>query len=87
MLECYTMQVLMVGHDFGSVVGWYLCQFRPDRVKGYVGVGVPAMARLPGEVDWVKQWEAALGEGFFMCRFQVSMIKLSLEFTMPLPLP
>ena len=71
MLGFETLQVLVVGHNWGAIVGWWLCLLRPDRVKGYVAVAVPAFARPPGETDWVQQWRAALGEGFYICRFQV----------------
>ncbi|KAG0570136.1 hypothetical protein KC19_6G141500 [Ceratodon purpureus] len=63
-------QVLVVGHDWGAIVGWWLCLLRPDRVKGYVSVAVPALPRLAGETDWLQQWKATLGEGFYICRFQ-----------------
>lgn len=66
----------MVGHDWGAIVGWWLCLLRPDRVKGYVAVAVPAMPRPAGETDWVQQSRAALGEGFYICRFQVGVIQV-----------
>lgn len=67
------VQVLVVGHDWGSIIGWYLCQLRPDRVKGYVAVAVPIIPRGPGEASWEQQWRSAVGDGFYVCRFQVSM--------------
>lgn len=63
-------QVLVVGHDWGAIVGWYLCQLRPDRVKGYIAVSVPVIPRGPHEADWVEQWSSKLGEGFYIVRFQ-----------------
>ncbi|MBA0633305.1 hypothetical protein Godav_001927, partial [Gossypium davidsonii] len=26
-------KVFVVGHDWGAIIAWYLCLFRPDRVK------------------------------------------------------
>jgi pimeloyl-ACP methyl ester carboxylesterase len=63
----------VVGHDWGSIIGWYLCQLRPDRVKGYVAVAVPVIPRGPGEASWEQQWRSIVGDGFYICRFQVSM--------------
>ena len=73
MLTCSVVQVLVVGHDWGSIIGWYLCQLRPDRVKGYVAVAVPVIPRGPGEASWEQQWRSIVGDGFYICRFQVSM--------------
>ncbi|GLT27538.1 hypothetical protein SLA2020_025250 [Shorea laevis] len=28
-------KVFVVGHDWGATIGWYLCLFRPDKVKAY----------------------------------------------------
>ncbi|KAF3529846.1 hypothetical protein DY000_02039432 [Brassica cretica] len=31
-----TAQAFVAGHDWGAIIGWSLCLFRPDRVKGFV---------------------------------------------------
>jgi len=80
MLKFQSRQVLLVGHDWGSIVGWFLCLLRPDRVKGYIAVSVPVLQRGPSEVDWVQQWTSILGEGFYIARFQVSQFKLICKF-------
>ncbi|KAE8684091.1 multicystatin-like [Hibiscus syriacus] len=28
-------RVFLVAHDWGAIIGWYLCLFRPDRVKAF----------------------------------------------------
>ncbi|VFQ65140.1 unnamed protein product [Cuscuta campestris] len=29
-------KVFVVGHDWGAMIAWHLCQFRPDRVRALV---------------------------------------------------
>ncbi|GLU18953.1 hypothetical protein SLE2022_352270 [Rubroshorea leprosula] len=29
-------KVFLVGHDWGAIIGWFLCLFRPDRVKAFI---------------------------------------------------
>ncbi|GLT60835.1 hypothetical protein SLA2020_335820 [Shorea laevis] len=38
-------QVFLVGHDWGAIMAWHFCWFRPDRVKAVVSLSVPF---LPG---------------------------------------
>ncbi|KAJ6359700.1 hypothetical protein OIU77_003829 [Salix suchowensis] len=62
-------QVFLVAHDWGAVIGWYLCLFRPDRVKAYLCLSVPYMPRNP-EMKPVEGMKLAFGEDYYMCRFQ-----------------
>ncbi|KAL5701325.1 Epoxide hydrolase 2 [Ranunculus cassubicifolius] len=32
-------KVYVVGHDWGAIIAWYLCLFRPDKVKAYIHSG------------------------------------------------
>ncbi|KAL1312979.1 hypothetical protein AAHE18_16G078500 [Arachis hypogaea] len=34
-------QVFLVAHDWGAMIGWFLCMFRPERIKAYE----------PGEIE------------------------------------
>ncbi|KAJ0779752.1 putative soluble epoxide hydrolase [Helianthus annuus] len=34
-------KVFVVGHDWGALIAWNLCMFRPDRVKALVNMSVP----------------------------------------------
>ncbi|KAL2345646.1 hypothetical protein Fmac_006931 [Flemingia macrophylla] len=63
-------QVFLVAHDWGALVGWYLCLFRPDRIKAYVCLSVPFMPRHPifKPVDAMR---ALYGDDYYICRFQV----------------
>ncbi|KAL8254397.1 hypothetical protein R6Q59_032618 [Mikania micrantha] len=62
-------KVFMVGHDWGAVVAWNLCLFRPERVKGLVNLSVPLIPWNPmGDV--IPMLRAAYGEDYYMVRFQ-----------------
>jgi pimeloyl-ACP methyl ester carboxylesterase len=45
------MQVFVVGHDWGAMIAWYLCLFRPDRVVALVNTSVAFMRHLFIRVD------------------------------------
>lgn len=63
-------QVFVVGHDWGAVIAWWLCLFRPDRVKALVNLSVAFSPRNPKfrPVDILR---AAYGDDYYICRFQV----------------
>ncbi|XP_023768566.2 uncharacterized protein LOC111917139 [Lactuca sativa] len=63
-------KVFVVGHDWGAVVTWHLCMFRPDKVKALVNLSVPFLPWNPMG-DMVKMMIAAYGEDHYMVRFQV----------------
>ncbi|NHZ96357.1 alpha/beta fold hydrolase [Massilia sp. CCM 8734] len=67
-------KVLLVGHDWGSVVGWNLCMVAPERVERFVAlsVGHPAAYTEGGLLQLLK--------GYYVLVFQLrgiaeSMIK------------
>ncbi|CAL1407512.1 unnamed protein product [Linum trigynum] len=62
-------QVALVAHDWGALVGWYLCLFRPDLVKAYVCLSVPFRPRNP-KMKPVEGMRLVFGEDYYMCRFQ-----------------
>ncbi|GAA0184996.1 hydrolase [Lithospermum erythrorhizon] len=62
-------QVFLVGHDFGAIIAWQLCLFRPDRVKAFINLSVPFMPRHP-YLSVVQGLRAAFGDDFYMCKFQ-----------------
>ncbi|ESW18997.1 hypothetical protein PHAVU_006G088600 [Phaseolus vulgaris] len=62
-------QVFLVAHDWGAIIGWYLCMFRPDRVKAYVCLSVPLLHRNP-EIRTVDAMRAMYGDDYYICRFQ-----------------
>ncbi|KAK9136842.1 hypothetical protein Sjap_007436 [Stephania japonica] len=62
-------KVFVVGHDWGAIVSWYLCLFRPDRVRALVNLSVPFMRRHPS-VKFVDGYRARFGDDYYICRFQ-----------------
>ncbi|KAK7284394.1 hypothetical protein RJT34_19139 [Clitoria ternatea] len=64
-------QVFLVAHDWGAIVGWSLCAFRPDKVKAYVCLSVPLWPRNP-YVKPVDGMRALYGDDYYICRFQVA---------------
>ncbi|KAJ9550046.1 hypothetical protein OSB04_022589 [Centaurea solstitialis] len=72
LLDAITEQdekVFVVGHDWGAVIAWHLCMFRPDRIKALVNLSVPFMPWNP-KGDMVKILRAAYGEDHYVSRFQ-----------------
>ncbi|PKU66801.1 uncharacterized protein LOC110112431 [Dendrobium catenatum] len=62
-------KVFVVGHDWGAVVAWYLCIFRPDRVKALVNLSVAHTPRNPVRRP-VDSLRALYGDDYYICRFQ-----------------
>ena len=58
----------MVGHDWGAPVAWHTALWRPDRVRGVVGLSVPFRPR--GQLPPISRMRTAFGEGFYMVYFQ-----------------
>ncbi|RWR76495.1 bifunctional epoxide hydrolase 2-like protein [Cinnamomum micranthum f. kanehirae] len=62
-------QVYVVGHDWGAIVAWYLCEFRGDRVKGLVALSVTFRPRNPA-IRPLPTLRALYGDDYYICRFQ-----------------
>ncbi|XP_065851875.1 uncharacterized protein [Euphorbia lathyris] len=62
-------KVFVVGHDWGAIVGWYLCLFRGDRVKGFVCLSVPFCPRNP-VIKPLESFRTLFGDDYYICRFQ-----------------
>jgi pimeloyl-ACP methyl ester carboxylesterase len=70
--------VFVVGHDWGAIIAWYLCLFRPDRVTALVNTSVAFMrhvfVRAGAAADAVKAtdyFNRTYGPTYYICRFQV----------------
>ena len=66
-------KVFVVGHDWGAIIAWYFCLFRPDRVKALVNLSVHFLPRNPA-ISFVQGFRFAFGDDFYICRFQVISI-------------
>ncbi|KAG8389509.1 hypothetical protein BUALT_Bualt02G0236800 [Buddleja alternifolia] len=62
-------QVFLVAHDWGALIAWWFCLFRPDRIKALVNMSVQFHQRHP-EIKTVQRYRELLGDEFYMCRFQ-----------------
>ncbi|PIA61300.1 hypothetical protein AQUCO_00300676v1 [Aquilegia coerulea] len=68
-------QVFVVGHDWGAMIAWYLCLFRPDLVKALVNLSVPFIPRNPS-IKFVDGFRALFGDDYYICKFQVLVYEL-----------
>nr|GMD76599.1 bifunctional epoxide hydrolase 2-like [Ipomoea batatas] len=62
-------KVFVVGHDWGAIIAWHLCMFRPDKVKALVNLSVHFFPRHP-HLDLVESFRAMYGNDHYICRFQ-----------------
>lgn len=66
-------QVFVVAHDWGALIAWYLCQFRPDRIKALVSMSVMFSPRNPQRKP-IETLRHFYGSDYYICRFQVLFI-------------
>jgi pimeloyl-ACP methyl ester carboxylesterase len=59
---------VVAGHDWGAPVAWHTALFRPDRIRGVIGLSVPYRPR--GSAPPVPALRQARGDGFYMVHFQ-----------------
>src|SRR5439155_18146185 len=62
-------RAVVVGHDWGSMVAWYLAQAAPERLAGLAAMSIPFWPRPPRPPT--ETWKEMFGDGFFyMLHFQ-----------------
>uniref|UniRef100_A0A1J3DY14 soluble epoxide hydrolase n=1 Tax=Noccaea caerulescens TaxID=107243 RepID=A0A1J3DY14_NOCCA len=61
--------VFVVGHDWGAMIAWQLCQYRPEKVKALVNMSVLFSPRNPDRVP-VPTLRHFFGDDYYICRFQ-----------------
>jgi pimeloyl-ACP methyl ester carboxylesterase len=61
-------RAVVVGHDWGAPIAWTTALFRPDLVRGVVGLSVPFRPR--GSRPPLEVFRKALGERFYQVYFQ-----------------
>lgn len=66
-------KVFVVGHDWGAIIAWSLCLFRPDKVKALVNLSVHFVPRNPLRKP-VDNFRLAYGDAHYICRFQVTLL-------------
>ncbi|PIM97865.1 Soluble epoxide hydrolase [Handroanthus impetiginosus] len=62
-------KVFVVGHDWGAIIAWYLCLYRPDRVKALVNLSVPYYPWDP-KMNLVEKFRSLYGDDHYIGRFQ-----------------
>nr|CAB3492579.1 unnamed protein product [Digitaria exilis] len=70
-------KVFLVGHDWGAIIAWYLCLFRPDRVTALVNTSVAFMRHVyirsdagASAVKPIDYFKRLYGPTYYICRFQ-----------------
>lgn len=78
-------KVFVVGHDWGAMIAWALCLYRPDKVKALVNMSVPFSPRNP-KFKPIDGLRALYGNDYYIIRFQVLLIlQLILPSATPSP--
>jgi pimeloyl-ACP methyl ester carboxylesterase len=62
-------RVFVVAHDWGAILAWHLCLFRPDKVIALVAMSVPFIPRDPVQTP-VGALRSLYGDEYYVCRFQ-----------------
>ena len=70
-------QVFLVAHDWGAVMAWYFCLFRPDRIKALVNLSVAFRPRHPVRKP-LESFRFMFGDDYYICRFQVIQLLICL---------
>ncbi|GMP60841.1 hypothetical protein CsSME_00023543 [Camellia sinensis var. sinensis] len=62
-------KVFVVGPDWGAIIAWALCLYRPDKVTALVNMSVVFTRRSP---KWkpLAALHATYGNDYYICRFQ-----------------
>jgi len=61
-------EAVVAGHDWGAPVAWHAALFRPDRIRGVIGLSVAYRPR--GSAPPIATLRSLAGESFYMVYFQ-----------------
>jgi pimeloyl-ACP methyl ester carboxylesterase len=61
---------LIIGHDWGALVGWQMTLLAPERMAGYIALNIPFIKRPPINPITYMRWK--LGKDFYIVNFQDS---------------
>ncbi|KAF3633058.1 hypothetical protein FXO37_27228 [Capsicum annuum] len=75
--------VFVVAHDWGAIIAWHLCLFRPHKVKALVNLSVHFFQRNP-HMNLVEGFKALYGEDHYIPIFQ-AVLKKFLTYRDPVP--
>ncbi|XP_004508197.1 epoxide hydrolase 1-like [Cicer arietinum] len=62
-------KVFVVGHDWGAMIAWSLCLYRPERIKAVVNLSVSFTPRNPKRKP-LETLRAVYGNDYYISRFQ-----------------
>ncbi|KAH0767959.1 hypothetical protein KY285_003830 [Solanum tuberosum] len=62
-------KVFLVGHDWGAMIAWDMCLYRPDKIKALVNMSVPFFPRNP-IIRPIVALHAIYGDEYYIIRFQ-----------------
>ncbi|XP_027117992.1 epoxide hydrolase 1-like isoform X2 [Coffea arabica] len=67
-------KVFLVGHDWGSLIAWHLCLFRPDRIKALVNMSCVYHYFDPKNPSKkpLEEMRETFGDDYYVCRFQAT---------------
>jgi len=69
MLDAFGLKdAVFAGHDWGGIVVWQMPLYRPDRVRGVIGLNTPFFPRTP--IDPIAAMKAMRGESNYVVFFQ-----------------
>ena len=63
-------RAVIVGHDWGALVGWQMTLLAPQRMAGYIALNIPFLKRPPIDPVTYMRWK--LGKDFYIVNFQRS---------------
>jgi len=63
-------RAVIVGHDWGALVGWQMTLLAPERMAGYIALNIPFLKRPPINPVTYMRWK--LGKDFYIVNFQKS---------------
>lgn len=62
-------KVFVVGHDWGAIIAWALCLYRPDKVRALVNMSVVFPRRSPIKKP-IETLRSVYGDEYYIIRFQ-----------------
>lgn len=69
-------KVFVVGHDWGAIIAWALCLYRPDKVRALVNMSVVFPRRSPIKKP-IETLRSVYGDEYYIIRFQVWIFSIS----------